>query len=212
VAIGAGHVHVSAGEREHCLRMIEGGGLPCTRRVTDFAGLGESGGYVIRIRGAVKVRQVAGIAKRAEARILAAGVTVGARRVDVSAGEREQRLRVIEYRTCPSSGRVADGTIGRESRRRVIRVGRLVEVGGVARGTVFRRACVLTVYVTLRACDVHVSAGQWERRHGAVIEGCARPLGSRMAGFAIGREPGRNVIRICCLVVVLLVTTDTRRR
>ena len=60
VAIGAlARRHgMRSGEWEARGRVVEGCRLPTCRVVTDFAGLRESSGHVIRVRGALEILQV----------------------------------------------------------------------------------------------------------------------------------------------------------
>ncbi len=118
---------------------------------------------------------------------------------------------MIEHRARPSRGRVTDGAIGGERRCHVIRIRCVIEIGCVTRSTVFRRACKLAIHVTLATRHIDVRPGEWERRHGAVIERGAGPCGRCVACFARCWESGRNVIWIGRLVEISLMAADACR-
>jgi hypothetical protein len=89
MAVRALHIDVRAGQRECRLTMVKVRGCPCARAVADLAGLWEPSRHVIRIGGAVEVRQVTRYARCAQARILAAGMARVTSLTDVRAGQRE---------------------------------------------------------------------------------------------------------------------------
>ena len=82
--------------------------------------------------------------------------------------------RVIERCPGPGRGGVARLARGRESRRRVVRICRALVFGGMTGVAVSRRPREDVVDVALAALDIHMGAGQGERRL-AVIEHGARP-------------------------------------
>src|SRR5579871_767142 len=102
------------------------------------ASLRKAGLDVIRVRGAVEVRLVAGVASRAVRQVISAGRTEGrvvALRTlqgDVCAGQRETRSRVIESGAGPTRRVVALRASLREAGLDVIRVRGAVEVCLVA--------------------------------------------------------------------------------
>ncbi len=65
VAIRALDTYMRTSERECRPAVIKVRWRPCGRTVTDFAGLGEARGNVVRIRRVVEVRQMARIAESA---------------------------------------------------------------------------------------------------------------------------------------------------
>jgi hypothetical protein len=76
--------------------MVECRARPGGRRVASLARSRKPRRQVIRIRRALIVRLVAGVAIRGRARVFAPNVATGARNIHVRAGEREARLGVIE--------------------------------------------------------------------------------------------------------------------
>jgi len=53
-------VHVRAGQRETCRRVVKACSTPIRRRMAALAGDGEAALHVVRISGALKIRYVAG--------------------------------------------------------------------------------------------------------------------------------------------------------
>jgi hypothetical protein len=103
-----GGMHASEGERSLGV-VIENGTGPIRGGVAERAILWESGRYMVRVRGALIILQVARVAGRSQALVNAAGVALHARRGDVFASEREGGLRiVIENRACPVGGGMAE--------------------------------------------------------------------------------------------------------
>ncbi len=90
VAAGAGDRRVRAGQRERRLVVIEDRARPRGGGVAGLAGGGEAGGHVIRIRSAVEVLGVAGVAICRRSRKHIIDVAAGAGDGSVCAGERER--------------------------------------------------------------------------------------------------------------------------
>jgi len=164
VAERTGRGRMRAGQRECGVVVVERGIGPRGRVMAKFAGLRESGGYVIGIRSALEVLQMAGHAGRTVQRVVVADVAVGAepRWHGVQAGQCEARGRVIKRAIGPEVGVVAVLAGGRESSGCVgHRGGRIVVIGLVARDAGCVRNRVIVVDVAIRACARwhHVIAG-----------------------------------------------------
>ena len=164
VAERTGRGRMRAGQRECGVVVVERGIGPRGRVMAKFAGLRESGGYVIGIRSALEVLQMAGHAGRTVQRVVVADVAVGAepRWHGVQAGQCEARGRVIKRAIGPEVGVVAVLAGGRESRRRVGHRGcRIVVIGLMARdaGCVGNRVIVVDVAIRTSARRYHVIAG-----------------------------------------------------
>jgi len=92
---------VCAGQRERSGGMVERRVRPDRCVMAQIASLRESGGHVIRIRGAAKVRQVAGHASRAGQIVVSIHVAERTCRGRVCAGQREAGAVVVKGRTQP---------------------------------------------------------------------------------------------------------------
>ena len=118
---------------------------------------------------------------------------------------------VVESSRFPIRFIVAHLAIRRELRGRVRWVGRGVVILLVA-GHTSRQCTRKTLRMTLIARNHPVPAVEWERCRCVVVEGTALPSRFRMAGLAIGAEPGLRMHRFRRGVVILLVTSHTSRR
>jgi len=96
VARGAGQRSVGAHQGELGVVVVEHGIEPIRGGVADGAIGGEPGGNVVRIVGGVKGGQVATCALRRGIHEVVVDVALRARRVDMSAGERELGRVVVE--------------------------------------------------------------------------------------------------------------------
>ena len=172
VALCALHRGVRSGQREARRRVIESCVIPVRGVVTLRAGLRESRLYVVGIRGALEVLQVAAGASRVRAGqvVVAVYVALQALHRGVRSGQGETRRRVIKRRVVPVRRGMALLASRRESRLHVIRIGRAIEVLHVARPAICRRAHKLPVNVALRAPHIHVAPGQREFGERIVIE------------------------------------------
>ena len=112
--------------------VIEGSALPVDGGMAEQAVLRESGSHVVRIRGPLKVLQVAALAIGGDGCEIVIDVAQVAGRRNVRAGEWERGLRVIEVGGLPGRGSVAGFAALRESRGHVIGIGGLVEVRQMA--------------------------------------------------------------------------------
>ena len=87
------------------------------------AGGGEADLSVIRIRRAVVIRRVAGVAIRGNGSVVIVGVALSAWNSKLRPRQREGTSRVVECRRAPAAGRVAQAAIGRETRGNMIGTG-----------------------------------------------------------------------------------------
>ena len=175
--------------------MIEGGPTPVGGRVTDRAVQRETSLFVVRICGAVVVRQVARVAVLGRGGEVSARVALTALQAAVGAGQRKLRLRVIEHRTCPGRRRVALRAIGREPRLLMIRIRRAVIERNMASAAIRGRVCEGAVAMALRTLHGRMRTGQRERRF-CVVKGRAGPVGGAVADRAVSRESSLDVIGI----------------
>ena len=175
VTTAAGHVDVGPGQRERSFIVIEYRSGPTRRVVADRAVRGEASLHVVRIRRALVIFDVAGIAIRRRACKFSVDVALRARNVYMGSGQRKWRLRVIEYRASPRCRRVANRAVRRETRLHVIRIRCALVILDVARIAIGRRARKFTVDVALHTGDVHMSAGQRKLCEPVVIESRACP-------------------------------------
>ena len=106
----------------------------------------------------------------------------------------------------PRCGRVSQLALLRNTGLNVIRRGRAIEIRRVAGVTIRRRVRELPIDVAQIARNVHVRAGQRERRR-IVIERSGNPCRSRVAQLALLRKTGLRVIWIRRAVEVLSMAT-----
>ena len=119
--------------------------------------------------------------------------------------QREAGRGVVEGDARPVGCVVASGAIRRKPKLLVVRVRGpvvVVQVTGHARGLV---EVVVVIHVARRTRQAGMRAGQGEAG-GRVVEGCRRPVRSRVTGGAIRREARRLVGRVVGVVVIGLVT------
>ena len=144
------------GSRELKLRhriVIKGALEPGSRVMALFARLGHAAGDVIWIGGFLEVGNVARGALRWGACISSGGVALHALHTQVSAGERERRLVVIEAGAAPGSCIVATHASLRNAGSDVVRAGGLLKVGEVTTYALSRGGSVVRRGVALRARD-----------------------------------------------------------
>ena len=194
--------------------MVERRVRPVAGAMALLAGLGETRGDVVGIRGPLEILQVAADARGGVERVVVVDVAIGTlpRRHCVQSRQWEPRRVVVEGRIRPSAGVVALVAGLREIGRDVIRVGRALEILQVAGHTRSATQCVVIVDVAIRALARRngVQSSQHEAGHRMIELGIA-PLHRVVAGFARVREPavrhrsGRGG-------EIFLVTTETRHR
>ena len=100
--------------------MIKRGGLETGCGVTDRAVLREPGRNMVGILGTIVIRLVAGEALGGSTRKNIVDVTLTAFDVDVSAGQRERALAVVENGSEETGSGVTGRAIGRKAGRRVV--------------------------------------------------------------------------------------------
>ena len=208
------HGCMRAGQREAGGRVVEGRPIPGRRVVALLAGLGEPRLYVIGIRGALEVLQVAtgagGI--RAGQVVVIVHVTLHALHRCMRARQGETGGRMVEGRPIPGRRVVALLAGLGEPRLYVIGIRGALEVRQVATGTGGIRAgqVVVIVHVTLHALHRRMRAREGETG-GRVVK--VRPIpGSRaVALLAILGEAARHVIWIRGPLVILQVAGDAGR-
>jgi hypothetical protein len=127
--------------------VIEGSSRPGRRCMTNRAVGGETRLDVIRIRGALKILDVATVAIRRRAGKFAVDVAQVARDADVRAGEWERSLRMVKDRASPRRRRVTEGAIGGKSSLDVIGIRGPVVILDVATVAIGGRAGKLAVDV-----------------------------------------------------------------
>jgi hypothetical protein len=175
--------------------VIEGCTQPRGGGVAGIAGLWETCGHVIRIRGAVVFRGVARIAIGRCSGKPSVHVAESARCCRMLSRQRESRRRVIERRTGPIGGCVAKRTVRRETGCHVIRIRRLVVSRQVATRAGGTQACVLIIHVAGGTSDRRVPPGQRKLRR-RMIEGRPGPIRRGMAQGTVSRKPRARVIRV----------------
>src|SRR5579871_112040 len=110
-------------QRELGLRgMVELGAEPVRGGVALRAILREAGGHVIGIIGALHILQVARAASSAERGEIVVGVASGAKYRGMRARQREGRRVVIEARSGPVNGAVAERAVLGESGGHMVRI------------------------------------------------------------------------------------------
>lgn len=117
------------------------------------------------------------------------------------AGKREPGLVMVELRSLPGTGGMADLAIGGKSRRLVIRIGGAVVVVEVAGDARRWKIGEVPIHVAGDAWERSVLASERELRLG-VIKASRTPSAGRMANRAIGWKSGRLVVGVGGFVVV----------
>ena len=160
-----------SGERKPGRGMVKGCTRPTRGGVAGSAGRRESAGNVIRILGAVVIRDVTRSAIRRCALVASSGVTLlaGERRVQTGQSKTCDGG-VIKLRSLPTRHRVTGGAGCRKSSGNV--VGRFcrVEIRLVTSDAGARRTLEFAADVALRAIQRGVSSAQRESRSLQVIE------------------------------------------
>ena len=104
---GAGNGLMGAGQREIGVVMVEGGWAPCRRRVAHGTIVGELVGQMIGISRSIIIRLMAREAVRWRSCILIIDMALAAVGFDMSAGQGEVGLIMVEGRWRPCHGSVA---------------------------------------------------------------------------------------------------------
>jgi hypothetical protein len=195
VALLAIHGRMSACQREGRLRMVERGGLPSGLSVTSLTGLRKLSGGMTGTLRAGEIRLMTGSAGRRHVLILSVDVTLLAIHGRVSAGQWEDRRRMIECGGLPDNRGVARGAVVGQLTRRMAgglcsRVVRLMTRIAVGSGIL-----VLPVQMALLTTHGGMRARQRERSQG-VIHGGRLPGRGGMACRALVREDACDVIGV----------------
>ena len=191
VAVGAGHLHVLAGQRIRAMGERPGAGSPggCGRAMTELALRREAGGDVVRVLRPVEVGQVARRTVTGRALVEAVLVAGGAGRVGVRTVQGERRV-VIE----PGLGeRDVGGAVAHVALHREPGGGVVGRLGGRVVLLVAARARHLglgepAVGVTRLAAQRAVRPVQRHVGHGAVIPAHGRPADGAVAVLALRAE------------------------
>jgi len=182
-------VHPS--EREPGAVVVEGRIGPVAGAMALLAGLRETGGDVVRIRGALEVFQVAAHARHVGDGVVVVGVTVGAlpRRHGMHSREREIRKVVVKRCVCPVARIVALLASLREIRADVVRIRGALEILQVTGYACRAAQCVVIVDVAISALARRycMGTGQREPRTG-VVELAVCPLHRIVALLASCRK------------------------
>lgn len=195
-------VHVAARTRNRCsvktsqwerrCVVIKRRRLPHRGRVAQSAVCWEPDLRVVRTRRALVVSQVARDTGSDGQAVVVVDVAACASDRRMKTSQREARCRVIEYRSRPGCGRVAERAVGRERCRNMIRhraSKRRSALPGSYVATVAGRG-------TERVVVAHVAGNAGRRRRGnvhprqgkprcAVVERCGGPTHRRVAGGAV---------------------------
>ena len=159
VAICAGNLGVETGQGKWCVVVIEGSAGPRRGVVAGIAGLGETAGYVVRIRCALEIFEVASYAGAAGEPVISVDVALRALQRAMRAGKSESRRSVVETRSGPGSRSVATVAGLRERRLYVIRIRGGLIILQVASDTGAAAQAVISVDVALRARQRAMRAG-----------------------------------------------------
>lgn len=127
----------------------------------------------------------------------------------VCPGQWELRLRMVEFCSRPTRGRVANRTVGRETCRCMSRIRGLVPVIDVARITIGRRAGKFVIHVARRAGQADMHAGQREFGCRIVVPGRTQPRRRGVAVLARVWKSRRRMRRRGRLVVLVRVARIT---
>ena len=209
VTLGALQRSVRSGQRESRGRVIEGGIAPRRGGVALLAGLREARSHVVRIGGALEIREVAADASgvRRGQVVVAVHMALGALQTGVRASQRESRRRVIEARIPPVSCVVALLASLRDVRGNVIRTRRALEILQVAVDAGCAGQVVIVIDVALGALHCGMRPGQRESRV-VVIERCLSPRRGVVALLAGLREARTHVVWIRGALEILQVAVD----
>jgi len=191
--------------------MVKAGRRPCRGGVANLALLRKPCSLVVGIGRVVVVGKVTGHARRAQPRIVPVHMACLTTDLEMRSGQRKRGARVVERRSRPTRGAVADGAILRETRCRVVGIRGFLIIRQVTGSAVARRAGVTAVGVALRARHGRMSPRQGKAGKSVVIESRSAPTAGAVADGTIRREASLHVIGILGGVVFLGVAADTVR-
>src|SRR5713101_4381909 len=163
---------------------------------------------MVRIGRGGEIRLVATVAVGGDGGEVAPDVAEVAGHGDVEAGQREERLAVVERGRLPSGGGVAGGAGSGEAQQGVIGIGGGVEILEVAGEAVGGGVGVAPADVTGVTEHGNVSAGEGEDRF-VVVEDGWRPSCRGVAGGAGGGDAGLDMVGVGGGVEILEVAGDT---
>ena len=205
--------HMRTGEREARLGVIEGCGLPSCGVVTRIAGLRESAGNVVGIRGSLEILEVARNAGGRGQVVIVVDVAVNASpgRDGVRAREGEVDTAVVEAGRSPACCGVAGIAGLREPAGNVVGIRGSLEVLQMARHArgVVQGVVIVDMAIGAGARRHRVQAS--ERESGIVVVECgAHPAAGVVTGFASLRESAGNVVGIRGSLEILEVASHAR--
>src|SRR5712692_11338019 len=148
---------------------------------------------MVRIGRGGEIRLVATVAVGGDGGEVAPDVAEVAGHGDVEAGQREERLAVVERGRLPGGGGVAGGAGGGEAQQGVIGIGGGVEIFDVAGGAVGGGVVEVAPDVAGVARHGNVRPGQGKRCR-VVVEGRGGPCGRGVARGAGGGESASDMI------------------
>ncbi len=211
VALGALHRGVGSGQRElGGSTMVKFRAFPLCRRVALRAILRKSGVGMIRVGGLVEGFEVAAVTALRRALEDPVDMALRALRIHVGAREREFcAARVVELRSVPLSGRMANGAVLGEAGSGVVRTGGLLEGDQMTAFAGLRRPRESAVDMAGRAVRLKVDASETEPAQ-VMVELRPRPLRRGVTLCAIPREIRRRVRRIGGFVECVQVAPFTR--
>jgi len=195
MALRAVDVDVGSGQRESGSAVIKLGSLPLCGGMANGAVLREVGCNMIGIRGCLKGWTMTSNALRTGSRKRVPGMALRTVDVDMSAGQRESGSAVIKLGSLPLCGGMANGAVLREAGCNMIGVDGCLKGLPVTRDALRAGSRKRVAGVTLRTVDSDVGSRQRESGS-AVIKLGSLPLLGGVAGLAIRRNSGGNVIRI----------------
>ena len=197
--------NVCACQREARGIVIECRRSPVRRGVALRAIMVEVPRDVVRVRRPVEVRRMALIAIGVHQLVVPVGVACRALHGNMRTCQREARSTMIERRRVPVGRRMTLRAIMVEVTRDMVRVRRPLEIGLMALIAIGIHQLVVAVGVACRALHGDVRTRQREAR-GTMIE-CRRvPVGRRVTLRAIMVEIAADVVRVCRLLEIRLVT------
>ena len=237
VAACARHSYMGAGQRERCVVVIERRPRPVCRGVALRAIRWEITRHVRRVIRTREISLVASVACGRQRTVVAGcrGMALRALHGRMEAGQWERCRVVVKGRRRPSGRRVAESAVGRECRSDVVRIRSGGEVALVTCVAISRRRRVVIVRVALRARNRRVLTRQRVMRVQGVVKQRVVPVGCvvartaivwqskrhvgrivavgeirRVAGIALGRSSGEDIIDVACRALQRRVRTGQR--
>lgn len=188
--------------------MIEIRWLPGIVRVACTALLRKAGGYVIRIRGILKISLMARETIFCSAGKAAVHVTLRAGCRRVRANERKSGTAMVKRRRLPGVARVACAALLRKARSHVIRICGIPKISLVAREAIFGRTGEAAIHVAPRAVHRRMRTTQRECCQ-VMIKIRRRPGVARVTNLAVLREVAGHMIGIRGVLKISLMARET---